>query len=88
MKTQKKSPAEKLAAPPLPRTLAPEPDILLLDEPTNHLDLPAIEWLESELRQLRSAIVLISHDRRFLTNLTKQHHLDGSRKITTSRSGL
>ncbi len=56
----------------LARTLAPEPDILLLDEPTNHLDLPAIEWLESELGQLRSAIVLISHDRRFLTNLTKR----------------
>ena len=56
----------------LAKTLAPEPDILLLDEPTNHLDLPAIEWLESELGQLRSAIVLISHDRRFLTNLTKR----------------
>lgn len=56
----------------LARTLAPEPDILLLDEPTNHLDLPAIEWLEDELSQLRSAIVLISHDRRFLTNLTKR----------------
>ncbi|MGB7287992.1 MAG: ABC-F family ATP-binding cassette domain-containing protein, partial [Salaquimonas sp.] len=56
----------------LARTLAPEPDILLLDEPTNHLDLPAIEWLEKELSQLRSAIVLISHDRRFLTNLTRK----------------
>ncbi len=55
----------------LVRVLAPEPDILLLDEPTNHLDLPAIEWLESELASLRSAIVLISHDRRFLTNLTR-----------------
>ena len=54
----------------LARALAPEPDILLLDEPTNHLDLPAIEWLESELRNVRSAIVLISHDRRFLENLT------------------
>ena len=53
------------------RTLAPEPDILLLDEPTNHLDLPAIEWLESELSGLRSAIVLVSHDRRFLTNLSR-----------------
>jgi len=56
----------------LARTLAPEPDILLLDEPTNHLDLPAIEWLEAELGQLRSAIVLISHDRRFLTNLSRR----------------
>ena len=54
----------------LARTLAPEPDILLLDEPTNHLDLPAIEWLEAELKSLRSAIILISHDRRFLENLS------------------
>ena len=54
----------------LARTLAPEPDILLLDEPTNHLDLPAIEWLEAELRAMASAIVLISHDRRFLANLS------------------
>ncbi|WP_181707394.1 ABC-F family ATP-binding cassette domain-containing protein [Chthonobacter rhizosphaerae] len=55
----------------LARVLAPEPDILLLDEPTNHLDLPAIEWLESELKSLRSALVLISHDRRFLENLSR-----------------
>ncbi len=54
----------------LARVLAPEPDILLLDEPTNHLDLPVIEWLEQELKSLRSAIVLISHDRRFLSNLS------------------
>ena len=54
------------------RTLAPEPDILLLDEPTNHLDLPAIEWLEAELKSLRSAFVLISHDRRFLESLTNR----------------
>ncbi len=53
------------------RVLAPEPDILLLDEPTNHLDLPAIEWLESELASLRSALVLVSHDRRFLSNLSR-----------------
>jgi ATP-binding cassette subfamily F protein uup len=55
----------------LARVLAPEPDILLLDEPTNHLDLPAIEWLEKELGSLRSALVLVSHDRRFLTNLSR-----------------
>ncbi|MXN65836.1 ATP-binding cassette domain-containing protein [Stappia sp. GBMRC 2046] len=55
----------------LARTLAPEPDILLLDEPTNHLDLPAIEWLEGELASLKSAVVLISHDRRFLENLSR-----------------
>jgi ATP-binding cassette subfamily F protein uup len=55
----------------LARVLAPEPDVLLLDEPTNHLDLPAIEWLEAELKGLRSALVLISHDRRFLENLAQ-----------------
>ena len=55
----------------LARAIAPEPDILLLDEPTNHLDLPAIEWLEAELRASRSALVLISHDRRFLETLTR-----------------
>ncbi|MEM8645970.1 MAG: ATP-binding cassette domain-containing protein [Pseudomonadota bacterium] len=54
----------------LARVLAPKPDILLLDEPTNHLDLPAIEWLERELTALRSALILISHDRRFLETLS------------------
>jgi ABC transport system ATP-binding/permease protein len=54
----------------LARALAPDPDILLLDEPTNHLDLPAIEQLEETLKSLRSAIVLVSHDRRFLENLS------------------
>jgi ATP-binding cassette subfamily F protein uup len=54
----------------LARVLAPVPDILLLDEPTNHLDLTTIEWLESELKGLRSALVIISHDRRFLQNLS------------------
>ena len=56
----------------LARALAPEPDILLLDEPTNHLDLPAIQWLEAELQQMPSAVVMISHDRRFLENLSTE----------------
>jgi ATP-binding cassette subfamily F protein uup len=55
----------------LARVLAPRPDVLLLDEPTNHLDLPAIEWLQGELDSLRSAMVLISHDRRFLADLSR-----------------
>jgi ATP-binding cassette subfamily F protein uup len=55
----------------LVRVLAPSPDILLLDEPTNHLDLPAIEWLENELAHMKSALVLISHDRRFLAKLSR-----------------
>jgi ATP-binding cassette subfamily F protein uup len=54
----------------LARVLAPEPDILLLDEPTNHLDLAAIEQLEAALKEVRSAIVMVSHDRRFLENLS------------------
>jgi ATP-binding cassette subfamily F protein uup len=56
----------------LARALAPAPDLLLLDEPTNHLDLPAIEWLEGELKACGSALVLISHDRRFLSNLSRK----------------
>src|SRR6516225_12403639 len=55
----------------LARVLAPSPDILLLDEPTNHLDLPTIEWLENEIDVRRCALVLISHDRRFLSNLSR-----------------
>lgn len=53
------------------RALAPDPDILLLDEPTNHLDLPTIEWLEATLNATRAALVLVSHDRRFLERLSK-----------------
>ena len=64
-------PAARRARAALVRTLAPEPDILMLDEPTNHLDLPAIEWLEETLGQTRSALVLISHDRRFLDKLSE-----------------
>jgi ABC transport system ATP-binding/permease protein len=55
----------------LVRVMAPEPDILLLDEPTNHLDLATIEWLEGELASSKSALILISHDRRFLEKTTR-----------------
>ncbi len=51
--------------------LASDPQILLLDEPTNHLDLPTIEWLEGRLQQSSAAIVIISHDRRFLEKLSR-----------------
>src|SRR4051812_8531680 len=53
------------------RALAQNPDILLLDEPTNHLDLGAIEWLEDWLKRYTGAFIVISHDRTFLTRLTR-----------------
>ncbi len=55
----------------LAKLLAEEPELMLLDEPTNHLDIQAIEWLEAELSQTRTAFVLISHDRAFLRALTR-----------------
>ncbi|MGB3167242.1 MAG: ABC-F family ATP-binding cassette domain-containing protein [Alteraurantiacibacter sp.] len=53
------------------RALAQEPDLLLLDEPTNHLDLAAIDWLERWLDRYKGAFIVISHDRTFLTRLTR-----------------
>ena len=55
----------------LAKVMAPEPDILLLDEPTNHLDLSIIEWLEGELQRTKSALIMISHDRRFLERVSR-----------------
>lgn len=56
----------------LAQALVSQPDILLLDEPTNHLDIPAIAWLEEQLRNYTGALILITHDRRFLQNVANQ----------------
>ncbi|OCW58110.1 ABC-F family ATP-binding cassette domain-containing protein [Hoeflea olei] len=70
----------------LARVLAPEPDILLLDEPTNHLDLPTIEWLEEELMRSRGALLVISHDRRFLERVSRATvWLDRGRSLRLDR---
>jgi len=53
----------------LARALVSDPDLLLLDEPTNHLDVEAIEWLEAFLREFRGAVLFVTHDRAFLSNL-------------------
>ncbi|MEO1642194.1 MAG: ABC-F family ATP-binding cassette domain-containing protein [Pseudomonadota bacterium] len=54
----------------LAKAFASDPDILLLDEPTNHLDVPMIETLETRLREFNGAVLLVSHDRRFMENIT------------------
>jgi len=56
----------------LAKILLGSPDVLLLDEPTNHLDIESIEWLEDYLKEYRGSIVLISHDRKFLDNITNR----------------
>ena len=56
----------------LAKILLSSPDILLLDEPTNHLDIESIEWLEDYLKAYRGSLVLVSHDRRFLDNVTNR----------------
>ena len=56
----------------LAKILLQKPDVLLLDEPTNHLDIESIQWLESFLRTNAKAVVLVSHDRAFIDNVTNR----------------
>ncbi len=56
----------------LAKILLSRPDVLLLDEPTNHLDIESIEWFEDYLKAFRGAVLLVSHDRKFLDNVTSR----------------
>ena len=56
----------------LAKILLRKPDVLLLDEPTNHLDIESIQWLEQFLQQSAKAVVLVSHDRAFINNVTNR----------------
>ncbi len=56
----------------LAKILLRKPQLLLLDEPTNHLDIESIEWLEDYLKSVRCSLLLVSHDRRFLDNVTNR----------------
>ena len=56
----------------LAKILLSEPDLLMLDEPTNHLDIESIEWLEDYLRNRKGSLLLVSHDRKFLDNVTNR----------------
>ena len=56
----------------LAKILLAKPDVLLLDEPTNHLDIESIEWFEDYLKNFRGAVLMVSHDRKFLDNVTSR----------------
>lgn len=67
----------------LARTLLQDADLLLLDEPTNHLDIPAVEWLERFLRDLRRAFLIVAHDRYLLDRVTRRTIELSFHRITT-----
>lgn len=67
----------------LAKMLLQRPALLMLDEPTNHLDLPSIEWLENYLRNYEGAVLIVSHDRTFLNNVSNVIVEISGRKLTT-----
>jgi ATP-binding cassette subfamily F protein 3 len=67
----------------LAKLLLEKPSLLMLDEPTNHLDLPSIEWVEEYLRNYEGAVIVVSHDRRFLDNVTNKTVEVANQKLTT-----
>ena len=71
----------------LARVLILEPDILLLDEPTNHLDLAIIEWLEKYLQSYNGSLLVISHDRKFLENISNKVYWLRNGVIKVNNSG-
>lgn len=72
----------------LAKALIDEPEILLLDEPTNHLDIKAIEWLESYVNNYKGSIICISHDRRFLQNVTNKLWWLDNKTLRKSNQGF
>ncbi|MEH6405482.1 MAG: ATP-binding cassette domain-containing protein [Sneathiella sp.] len=72
----------------LAEALVNNPDVLLLDEPTNHLDIKTILWLENELKAFRGALLVISHDRQFLKNLTNRLFWLDRGKLRTHGKGF
>lgn len=72
----------------LAEALVNDPDVLLLDEPTNHLDIKTIIWLEGELKSFRGALLIISHDRQFLKNLTNRLFWLDRGKLRTHGKGF
>lgn len=69
----------------LAKLLMRQPDVLLLDEPTNHLDIASIRWLEQYLSRLPGAVVLVSHDRAFINNVTRRTMEISCGKLTDYR---
>lgn len=67
----------------LAKLLLEKPSLLMLDEPTNHLDLPSIEWVEEYLRNYDGAVVVVSHDRTFLNNVTNRTIEVANQQLTT-----